>query len=63
MIEYVGGPVKSIRKGVYNAIERSGIGHLTIHEIRHTEAVHLLGAGIPLEKVSQYLGHSNTQIT
>jgi len=36
---------------------------VTIHELRHTAAVHLLGAGIPIEKVSQYLGHSNVQIT
>ncbi|KII14716.1 integrase [Phaeobacter sp. S60] len=63
VIEYAGGPVKSIRKGVSNAIERAGIGHVTIHELRHTAAVHLLGAGIPIEKVSQYLGHSNVQIT
>ncbi|KIC39394.1 integrase [Leisingera sp. ANG-M7] len=63
VVEYAGGPVKSIRKGVSNAIERSKIGHVTIHELRHTAAVHLLGAGIPIEKVSQYLGHSNVQIT
>ena len=33
------------------------------HELRHTAAVHMLGAGVPLEKVSQVLGHSNTAVT
>nr|WP_321509316.1 site-specific integrase [uncultured Celeribacter sp.] len=63
VIEYAGKPVKSIRKGVGNSIARSGIGHLTIHEIRHTAAVHLISAGIPIEKVAQFLGHSNTTVT
>lgn len=63
VVEYAGGQVKSIRKGVYNAVDRSGIGHVTIHELRHTAAVHMLGAGIPIEKVAQVLGHSNVSVT
>lgn len=63
VIEYASGPVKSIRKGVANAILRSGIGHVTIHEMRHTAAVHMIGAGIPIEKVAQVLGHSNVSVT
>lgn len=63
VIEYGGEPVKSIRKGVAGAITRSGIGHVTIHEIRHTAAVTMIAAGIPIEKVAQYLGHSNPQVT
>ncbi len=63
VVEYAGGPVRSIRKGVAGAIERSGIGHVTIHELRHTAAVHMLAAGIPIEKVAQTLGHSNVSVT
>ena len=63
VVEYAGGPVKSIRKGIGGAVTRSRIGHLTIHEIRHTAAVHLDSAGIPIEKVAQYLRHSNTAVT
>lgn len=63
VIEYAGGQVKSIRKGISNAVERSGIGHVTIHELRHTAAVHMIGAGIPIEKVAQVLGHSNVSVT
>lgn len=63
VIEYGGKQVGSIRKGVQGAITRSGIGHVRIHDLRHTAAVTMLSNGIPLEKVSQVLGHSNTAIT
>lgn len=63
VIEFAGDKVKSIRKGVQNAVERAKLGHVTIHELRHTAAVHMLGAGIPIEKVAQVLGHSNVSVT
>ena len=63
VIEYAGDRVGSIRKGVTGAIKRSGIGHVTIHELRHTAAVTMLSGGVALEMVAQMLGHSNTAIT
>ena len=63
VVEYAGCQIGSIRKGFSNAVERSGIGHVTIHELRHTSAVTMLGAGLPIEKVSQMLGHSNLAVT
>jgi integrase len=63
VIEYGGRQVGSIRKGFMNAVDRSNIGHVTIHELRHTAAVTMLGAGLPIEKVSQMLGHSNLAVT
>ena len=63
VVEYGTRQVKSIRKGFQNAVTRSGVGPLRIHDIRHTAAVTMLSAGIPLEKVAQYLGHSNTSVT
>lgn len=63
VIEYAGRQVRSIRKGVANAVERSGIGHVRIHDLRHTAAVTMLSAGIPIEKVAQVLGHSNISVT
>ncbi|MDX8348556.1 tyrosine-type recombinase/integrase [Cognatiyoonia sp. IB215446] len=50
-------------RGIAAAVDRSGIGHLRIHDCRHTAAVLMLGAGVPMEKVSQVLGHSNTATT
>lgn len=63
VIEYAGKPIKSIRNGFKAAVRRAEIGELTIHEVRHTAAVTMLSNGVPLEKVSQMLGHSNTAIT
>lgn len=63
VIEYAGKQVGSIRTGVSGAIRRSGIGHVRIHDLRHTAAVTMLAAGVPIEKVSQVLGHSNTAVT
>lgn len=63
VIEYKGGPIKNISTGFKGAIERSGVGHLRIHDCRHTAAVTMLGAGFPMEKVSQVLGHSSTATT
>lgn len=63
VVEHAGCQIGSIRKGFSNAVARSGIGHVTIHELRHTAAVTMLGSGVPMEKVSQMLGHSNLTVT
>lgn len=63
VVEYAADRVKSIRKGFQNACERAGLEDVTLHTLRHTAAVHMVSAGIPMSKVSQYLGHSNTAIT
>ncbi|MHC9236965.1 tyrosine-type recombinase/integrase [Pseudooceanicola sp. 502str34] len=63
VIEYAGHQVKSIRTGFKNAIARAKLGHVRIHDLRHTAAVTMLSNGVPLEKVSQVLGHSNTSVT
>jgi len=63
VIEWAGRPVKSIRKGVQSAVTRAGLGHVRIHDLRHTAAVTMLQAGVPLEMVAQVLGHSNTTVT
>ncbi|MFQ6552930.1 tyrosine-type recombinase/integrase [Aestuariibius insulae] len=63
VVEYAGGPIKSIRSGFQGAVARSGIGHIRIHDIRHTAAVTMLSEGVNMTKVSQMLGHSNTATT
>lgn len=63
VVEYAGERVKSIRKGFDNAVTRAGLQDVTIHTIRHTAAVHLVQAGVPIDQVAQYLGHSNSAIT
>jgi integrase len=63
VIEYAARPVRSIRTGFAAAVRRSGIGHVRIHDLRHTAAVWMLSEGVPIEKVAQVLGHSNIAVT
>lgn len=63
VVEWAGKPVKSIRTGYKSAMRRAGLRDHSIHQIRHTVAVKMLQAGRPLVEVSQFLGHSNIQIT
>ena len=63
VIEWAGGPVGSIRKGFARAVENAGLSGVTPHTLRHTAAVHMAEAGIPMSRISQFLGHSNTSVT
>jgi integrase len=63
VIEWAGDPVKSIRRGFDRAVASAGLADVSPHVLRHTAAVHLAAAGIPMSKISQYLGHTNTAIT
>lgn len=63
VVEYNGKQIKSIKTGYYASLRRAGLEGVNIHQIRHTVAVRMLAAGQPIEKVSQYLGHSNIAIT
>ena len=63
VVEYNGAAIKSIRTGFYSALERAGIQGVNIHQIRHTVAVQMLEAEESIEKVSDFLGHSNIHIT
>ena len=37
--------------------------NVTLHTLRHSIATHLLDAGMPLEKISRFLGHSSLEST
>ena len=44
--------------------ERAGIAQIvTPHYLRHSIATHLLEAGVPIEQVKDFLGHSNLEAT
>lgn len=63
VIEWSGGPVKCIRKGFLRAVANAGLSDVTIHTLRHSAAVHMAEAGVSMDEISQYLGHSNPSIT
>jgi integrase len=64
VIEYGSKPVKSIKKGFENTRKRAGLSNdVTPHTLRHTAAVWMAEAGISMDEIAQYLGHSTSRIT
>lgn len=55
--------IVSFRRGFELAVQRSGIGKVRIHDLRHTFASFLVREGVPIYHVSQLLGHSDVRIT
>jgi integrase len=63
VIEWAGKPVSSLKRGIGTAARTAGIDGVSAHVFRHTSAVWMIEAGIPISEVSQYLGHANSGIT
>lgn len=51
------------RDQMEKAAQRSGLGHATIHQLRHSFASMNLAAGVPEVVVSAWLGHKDSSIT
>lgn len=62
VIEYNGKPVKSVKKAVQRLSERTGV-KFSPHTLRHTCAVWMAQADVPMQKIAQYLGHTSTRVT
>lgn len=63
VIEWGGRRVSSIKTGFKAAVARAGIDHCTPHDLRRTAGRFMAEAGIPIEEIAQYLGHTNPNIT
>jgi integrase len=63
VIEWAGKKVGSVKRGLRVTAARAGVGHVSPHMLRHSAAVHMAEAGIPMPEISQFLGHANTRIT
>lgn len=63
VIEYAGKRVASVKKGLASAGKRAGIDRVTPHMLRHSAAVHMAEAGIPMDEIASYLGHSDVRVT
>lgn len=62
VIEFGGRPVASVKKAVERLSKATGIA-VSPHVLRHTCAVWMAQADVPMQKISQYLGHTSQQTT
>lgn len=62
VIEFAGQPIKSVKKAIRLAAERSGVP-CSPHVFRHTAGVWMAQANVPMQKIAQYLGHTRTETT
>jgi integrase len=56
-------PRRTTQKEHSRACKLAGINGYTIHDHRHTAAVHLARAGMPLNLLMRQLGHSTIKMT
>lgn len=63
VIEYGGAQVGKIRKAFERAAIAAGLPDLTPHGLRHTAAVWMAEAGVPMAEIAQFLGHSDERTT
>ncbi len=62
VIEYGGNKVGSVRKGFGFTAKKVGL-KASPHILRHTAAVVMAEADVPLQEISQFLGHSGSNTT
>jgi integrase len=60
VVQWRGQQVKSVKTGFRAAVRRSGIDPVTIHDLRRTCAVWQADAGVPIERIAEWLGDSIT---
>ena len=62
VIEHGAAPIASIKKGFAAAAARAKIA-ATPYTLRHTAAVHMANAGVPMPEIASYMGHADSRIT
>lgn len=63
VIEWAGGRVGSIKTGFNAAVRRAKLDHCTPHDLRRTAGRFMAEAGVPIEEIASYLGHTNPNVT
>lgn len=63
VIEWGGKRVLAVKRALNTAAKAAGVGHVYPHLFRHSAAVHMAEAGIPMEEIAQFLGHNNVAVT
>lgn len=63
VVEWAGGPILSIKKGIKTAGTAIGRPDASPHMLRHSAAVWLAEDGHSMDEIAQFLGHENSRIT
>ncbi len=63
VVEWGGKPVKSVKRGFAEAARKAGLANISPHVLRHSAAVALCEAGVPITEVAQILGHTDPKVT
>jgi len=63
VVEWAGGQVLSLKKGLKAAGTRVGRPDVSPHMLRHSAAVWLAEDGHSMDEISQFLGHNNVKTT
>lgn len=63
VVEWAGGPVKSLKRGIATAAREARLDFVTPHVCRHSAAVWMAEGGRSMSEIAQYLGHNDSKIT
>lgn len=65
VIEWAGKPVGNIKRAVNTTFEKAGLKEKGdgAHVLRHSAAVMMAEAGVPMAEIAQYLGHTDVRTT
>jgi integrase len=63
VIEVDGKAIKSIRRGVNAAAKRAGLEGVSQYTLRHTAGVYMAQAGVPMEQIAEFMGHTSIATT
>lgn len=63
LIEWAGSSVQSVKKGIKAVALKINLPFISPHVFRHSAVVWMAEAGISMEEIAQYLGHSNVELT
>jgi integrase len=56
-------PFDNVRKGLIRAAQESGVGHVTLHMLRHSFCTQSADAGVPAFVLQEQMGHRNLSTT
>ena len=61
----IGTPIDKniVRSGFAEILQRAGLDHCRVHDLRHSFGSLLLSQGVPLKVISEMLGHSSIAVT